>query len=71
MITLAVGEQVGSMYISFTSDELPINRVADYVIREVEPKLTTLPGVQRAAAETTAVFAMRIWLDRSACAPWT
>ncbi len=64
VISLAIGEQVGSMYISFTSDELPINRVADYVIREVEPKLTTLPGIQRAKAETTAVFAMRIWLDQ-------
>ncbi|RLQ21370.1 multidrug efflux protein [Seongchinamella sediminis] len=64
VITLAVGEQVGNMYISFTSDELPINRVADYVIREVEPKLTTLPGVQRATAESSAVFAMRIWLDQ-------
>ncbi len=63
VINLAVGEQVGSMYISFTSDQLPVNRVADYVIREVEPKLTTLPGVQRAAAQTTAIFAMRIWLD--------
>ncbi|MBA6413896.1 efflux RND transporter permease subunit [Parahaliea sp. F7430] len=64
VINLAVGEQVGSMYISFTSDELPINRVADYVIREVEPKLSTLPGVQSAKAETNAIFAMRIWLDQ-------
>ena len=64
VINLAVGEQVGSMYISFTSDELPINRVADYVIREVEPKLSTLPGVQSADAETTAIFAMRLWLDQ-------
>ncbi|MFV0276267.1 MAG: efflux RND transporter permease subunit, partial [Parahaliea sp.] len=64
VITLEVGEQVGSMYISFTSDVLPVNRVADYVIREVEPKLSTLPGVLRAKAETTSVFAMRIWLDQ-------
>ncbi|WP_116367939.1 efflux RND transporter permease subunit [Parahaliea mediterranea] len=63
VITLAIGEQVGSMYISFDSDVLPTNRVADYVIREVEPKLATLPGVLRADADTTAVFAMRIWLD--------
>ncbi|MFO7552963.1 MAG: efflux RND transporter permease subunit [Haliea sp.] len=63
VLTLAVGEQVGTMYISFSSTELPINRVADYVIREVEPKLATLPGVQRASADTTDIFAMRIWLD--------
>ena len=64
VINLAVGEQVGTMYISFTSDQLPINRVADYVMREVEPKLSTLPGVLRAKAESFAVFAMRIWLDQ-------
>ncbi len=63
VLNLAVGEQVGTMYISFSSTELPINRVADYVIREVEPKLATLPGVQRASADTTDIFAMRIWLD--------
>jgi multidrug efflux pump len=64
VITLAVGEQVGDMYISFTSDELSINRVADYVIREVEPKLTTLPGILRASAQTNDIFAMRIWLNQ-------
>lgn len=64
VLNLAVGEQVGTMYLSFFSDVLPVNRVADYVIREVEPKLSTLPGVQRASADTTAIFAMRIWLDQ-------
>lgn len=64
VINLAVGEQIATMYISFYSDELPVNRVADYVIREVEPKLSTLPGVQRASAQTTGAFAMRIWLDQ-------
>ncbi len=64
VISLAVGEQVGDMYISFTSEELSINRVADYVIREVEPKLTTLPGILRASAETNDIFAMRVWLDQ-------
>ncbi len=64
VLNLEVGEQVGTMYISFFSEVLPVNRVADYVIREVEPKLSTLPGVQRASADTTAIFAMRIWLDQ-------
>ncbi|MEZ5554536.1 efflux RND transporter permease subunit [Haliea sp.] len=64
VLDLAIGEQVGSMYISFISDQLPTNRVADYVIREVQPKLSTLPGVLRASANSTSVFAMRIWLDQ-------
>tara|TARA_R110000772_G_scaffold204812_2_gene314964 strand:- start:73092 stop:76166 length:3075 start_codon:yes stop_codon:yes gene_type:complete len=64
VLNLAIGEQVGSMYISFISDQLPTNRVADYVIREVQPKLSTLPGVLRASANSTSVFAMRIWLDQ-------
>ena len=64
VLDLAIGEQVGSMYISFISDQLPTNRVADYVVREVQPKLSTLPGVLRASANSTSVFAMRIWLDQ-------
>ncbi|QIB65192.1 efflux RND transporter permease subunit [Kineobactrum salinum] len=64
VINLAVGEQIATMYISFYSDVLAVNRLADYVIREVEPKLSTLPGVQRASADTTGIFAMRVWLDQ-------
>ena len=63
-LDLVIGEQVGSMYISFISDQLPTNRVTDYVIREVQPKLSTLPGVLRASTGSTSVFAMRIWLDQ-------
>ena len=63
-LDLAIGEQVGSMYISFISDQLPTNRVTDYVVREVQPKLSTLPGVLRASTGSTSVFAMRIWLDQ-------
>jgi multidrug efflux pump len=64
VLNLAVGEQVGTMYLSFYSEALSVNRVADYVIREVEPKLSTLPGVQQASSDTKAIFAMRIWLDQ-------
>ena len=64
VLDLAIGEQVGSMYISFISDQLPTNRVTDYVVREVQPKLSTLPGVLRASTGSTSVFAMRIWLDQ-------
>jgi multidrug efflux pump len=63
-LDLVIGEQVGSMYISFISDQLPTNRVTDYVVREVQPKLSTLPGVLRASTGSTSVFAMRIWLDQ-------
>ena len=63
-LDLVIGDQVGSMYISFISDQLPTNRVTDYVVREVQPKLSTLPGVLRASTGSTSVFAMRIWLDQ-------
>ena len=69
MINLAVGEQVGSMYISFIQrPSCPINRVADYVIREVEPKLDHAAGgaAGQRGQHLGDFFAMRIWLDQRA-----
>ena len=55
-------------YLRFVSDILKPNEVTDYLVRVVQPRLTAIPGVQRAEILGGRTFAMRIWLkpDRMA-----
>jgi multidrug efflux pump len=54
--------QFASAYLSFTSDILKQNEITDYLVRIVQPRLSALPGVQRADILGARTFAMRIWL---------
>ena len=60
--------QFASAYLSFTSNILQANEITDYLNRIVQPRLTAVPGVQRAEILGGRTFAMRIWLkpDRMA-----
>ena len=60
--------QFASAYLSFTSADLEQNQITDYLMRVVQPRLSTLDGVQRADILGARTFAMRIWLkpDRMA-----
>ena len=62
VIELQQGEQIAAMYVSFASDSLNNNQITDYLTRVVEPKLATIPGVQRAQILGAGTFAMRVWL---------
>jgi len=57
-----------SAYLSFSSDILEQNEITDYLVRVVQPRLSAIPGVQRADILGARTFAMRIWLkpDRMA-----
>src|SRR5215471_9106930 len=54
-----------TFYISFTSDQLSLMQLNDYLVREVQPEFQTIPGVQRVGVEGPRELAMRIWLDRT------
>ena len=62
VIDLQQGQQVAAMYVSFASELLDNNQITDYLTRVVEPKLATIPGVQRAEIFGAGSFAMRVWL---------
>jgi multidrug efflux pump len=51
-----------SAYLSFTSNVLKQNEITDYLVRIVQPRLSAVPGVQRADILGARTFAMRIWL---------
>ncbi|HUN55008.1 MAG TPA: efflux RND transporter permease subunit [Smithella sp.] len=63
VVSLAVGEPIDSMYIGFYSDEMTSNKITDYLIRVVQPKLQAVEGVQVAEILGQRRFAMRAWLD--------
>lgn len=63
VISVSVSQTILSMYIGFYSKELPINKITDYVIRAVQPKLQAVNGVQNAQILGNQTFAMRAWLD--------
>ncbi|SEA47683.1 efflux RND transporter permease subunit [Microbulbifer marinus] len=61
-VDMAVGQTTAAMYLSFSSEILDNNQITDYLTRVVQPKLSTIPGVQRARLLGNRTFAMRIWL---------
>jgi multidrug efflux pump len=54
--------QFASMYLSFYSESLDQNQITDYLNRMVQPRLSSVKGVQRADVLGGRVFAMRVWL---------
>ena len=62
VIELTVGQTTAAMYLSFYSKVFDNNQITDYLVRVIEPRLSTLPGVARARIIGDRTFAMRIWL---------
>jgi len=54
--------QFAAMYLGFSSKDLDQNQITDYLTRVVQPKLSSVSGVQRADILGGRTFAMRIWL---------
>jgi multidrug efflux pump len=52
-----------TFYVSVTSETMTPPEVTDYLSREIQPRLVTLPDVQRVGLEGARPQAMRIWLD--------
>lgn len=52
-----------SLYLSFFSESLQQNEITDYLLRVVQPRLSSIEGVERADILGSRTFAMRVWLD--------
>jgi multidrug efflux pump len=52
-----------SFYLSFTSTQRDGPAMTDWLLRTLQPQLSTLPGVQRVTFEGGRQLAMRIWID--------
>ena len=62
-ITVDIGDPIDAMYMGFSSKVLPSNKITDYLIRIVQPKIQTVEGVQTAEILGGREFALRAWLD--------
>src|SRR4029450_5878398 len=51
-----------AMYLGVSSEDRDQNQIADYRTRVVQPKLSSIEGVQRADILGGRTFAMRVWL---------
>ncbi len=60
-----------SFYLSFSSKERDIPAVTDWLLRTLQPQLSTLAGVQRVTIEGGRQIAMRVWLDTDRLAAFT
>src|SRR5262249_20742523 len=63
ILSVKVGQTIDAMYIGFNSTVLPANKITDYLVRVVQPKLQAVPGVQTAELLGAKRFALRAWLD--------
>jgi multidrug efflux pump len=52
-----------SFYLSFTSPQRDGPALTDWLLRTLQPQLSTLPGVQRVTFEGGRQLAMRVWID--------
>jgi multidrug efflux pump len=52
-----------SFYLSFTSPQRDGPAMTDWLLRTLQPQLSTLPGVQRVTFEGGRQLAMRVWID--------
>jgi len=62
-LSVKVGQTTDAMYIGFASEVLEPNKITDYLIRAVQPKLQAVEGVQTAEILGAKLFALRAWLD--------
>jgi multidrug efflux pump len=60
---VTIGQSLDAMFIGFASDELSPNQITDYLVRNVQPRLQAVPGVQTAELLGGQNFALRAWLD--------
>ncbi|MGH8146241.1 MAG: efflux RND transporter permease subunit [Rhodanobacteraceae bacterium] len=63
VITLQTGQQIPSLFMGFSSNELATNQITDYLTRVVQPELSAIQGVQSVQILGGRTFALRAWLD--------
>src|SRR6201985_3733662 len=70
ILTVKVGQTIDAMYLGFDSDAISRNKITDYLVRVVQPKLQAVVGVQTAEILGGQNFALRAWLDPSKLAAY-
>ncbi|WP_428489541.1 efflux RND transporter permease subunit [Rhodopila sp.] len=62
-LSVKIGQSLDALIIGFASKDLSPNQITDYLVRNVQPRLQAVPGVQTAELLGGQNFALRAWLD--------
>ena len=57
VLSVSIGQTIDAMYIGFASKVLPANKITDYLVRVVQPRLQAVEGVQTAEILGQKLFA--------------
>ena len=71
VLSVKIGQTIDAMYIGFSSDVLPANKITDYLLRSVQPRLQAVEGVQTAEIIGGKNFSLRAWLDPTKLAAYS
>jgi multidrug efflux pump len=63
IMTVKIGQSLDALIIGFASTVLAPNQITDYLVRNVQPQLQAVEGVQTAEILGGQNFALRAWLD--------
>lgn len=63
VIVKETGSKFALMYLGYSSSEMSMEQITDYLTRIVQPKLQTVAGVANAEILGGKTYAMRIWLN--------
>jgi multidrug efflux pump len=63
VIAKGTGQSFALMYLTFASPEMSPQQVTEYLVRVIQPRLSTLEGVADAEILGGRNFAMRVWID--------
>ncbi len=63
IVAKGTGQSFALMYLTFASPQMTPQQVTEYLVRVVQPRLSTLEGVADAQILGGQNFAMRVWID--------
>ena len=63
IIIKETGSTVAMIYIALNSAEMSNPQITDFIRRQIQPKMTIIPGVAACDILGGRTFAMRVWLD--------
>lgn len=63
IVAKGTGQSFALMYLTFASPQMSPQQVTEYLVRVIQPRLSTLEGVADAQILGGQNFAMRVWID--------
>lgn len=63
VITKSTGEGHAILYVGFSCPHMTNEQITDYIKRQIQPRVATIPGVASIDLIGASTFAMRIWID--------